>query len=308
MIPGERLDAALAAARAAGADDCEVCGVAQESHFVRFASSRFTQVGELETVTVRVRALVDGRLGSMTCDSLAADRLAEAARGAVAAARVMPPLDVPLTFGAPAGAAPPAPAPPALPAELTARGAPAGLAAAFARARRHGATCAGALKTTRRAVAVRTAAGLARAHHEAHYDLGVIATGGDSSGYAGRAGSAADPLDVGALVERAAEAAARGAGPIELEPGAYDVVLSHEAVAELIEWMSFASFGAAAVLDGTSLLAGRAGEPLCDPAITIRDRAEPGELGFDAEGTPRREVLLSPPTSSSRPAIAARPT
>src|SRR5262249_46089973 len=74
-----------------------------------------------------------------------------------------------------------------------------------------------------------------------------------------------------------------------------DVVLSPHAVAELLEWMGLASFGARTVLDGTSLLAGRRGELVCDESVTIVEDAayaHPDAVGipFDAEGTPRAPV------------------
>jgi predicted Zn-dependent protease len=75
------------------------------------------------------------------------------------------------------------------------------------------------------------------------------------------------------------------------------VVLSPAAVVEVLEWMAMASFGGRALLDGTSLLAGRHGQPLCDERVTIVD--DPGyahpaasSCPFDAEGTVRLPVTM----------------
>jgi predicted Zn-dependent protease len=100
------------------------------------------------------------------------------------------------------------------------------------------------------------------------------------------------PLDLAAITAAAADRAVRGRDPVDLEPGRYDVVLAPPALAELLEWMSMVSFGATAMLDGTSLLAGREGAELCDERITLADRTGPGDCPFDAEGSPRSEVLM----------------
>jgi PmbA protein len=68
------------------------------------------------------------------------------------------------------------------------------------------------------------------------------------------------------------------------------VVLAPAAAAELFEWMALASFGARSILDGTSLLAGREGELLCSPRVTLRDLVGPGDAPFDSEGISRQPV------------------
>ena len=46
------------------------------------------------------------------------------------------------------------------------------------------------------------------------------------------------------------------------------------------------------IIEETSLLTGRRGEKLCDEAITICDRGDPGEANFDAEGIRRKPVTF----------------
>lgn len=287
------LERALRAAQAAGADDVEVGYVGTELSFARFASSRFTQVGVATTHTVRVRALVGRRLGAQTCATLQPDALDEAAAAAVAAARTAPELDVPLRFATGSSDSTDAELI-ALPAELDAERAPARIAAAFAVAADHNALCAGSLKVTRRVTAVRTSAGLRRDGADGTVDAQLIALDDDASGFAGFACPLATAGDVPweQLAQRATDKVVRGRGAAALPPARYDVVLAPEAVAELLEWMSMASFGARAVHDGTSLLAGRAGQAICSPRITVVDRSAAGELAFDGEGSERRAVAL----------------
>ncbi len=293
------LEVAISAARDAGAADVEASYQGAETHFVRFASSRFTQVGRTIDDALRVRVIVEhdgaARLGSQLCASLEPDAAREAAQAAVAVARLAPPLDVPLTFAGPgpgdtadadAGEV-------ALPEAVTAVHAPARLGAAFAPHRAAGVTFAGAMKSHRQTLAVRTAAGLDRRFSEATSDVQMIAIEpGGASGYGGSFGPADRAMDLAGLAASAADKARRSADPIDLEPGRYDLVLAPPAVAELVEWMSMVSFGATALIDGVSLLAGRAGAELCDPRVTLRAGPAATEVPFDAEGSPRREVLF----------------
>jgi len=298
-MDAERRNAALAhglaKARAAGADDVEISYCGLETQFTRFASSRFTQVGSSWDDAVRIRTLVDGRLGAQVCASLDHDRLGVAAADAVAAARLSPTLDVALAFAAGAGDDEPIASPrPALPSELSATGAPAVLARAFAPHRTRGVTFAGAIKTRQHVFAVRTAAGLARDFENASAEAHLIALLEDSSsGYAGACGGAGSVcFDLESLAKRAADTALRSRGAIELEPGAYDAVLAPAAIAEVLEWMAEVSFPATSIIEGASLLCDRQGKPLCDPAITIEDRIGPDDAPFDAEGTPRAPVTF----------------
>ncbi len=293
----DALDRALTAATEAGADDVEVSYYGSELYFARFARSRFTQVGEVALDRVRIRARVGRRLAAELCATLNGDELAAAARAAVDAARVAPELDVDIAFADGTDDAPPA-ALPDTPEELSAANAPSRLAAAFAAA---GMDCAGALKIDRRTVATRTSRGGSRHGADALADLQLIAAVDGSSAYAGCAARLDEPIDMEAIARGAADKATRGRNPTAAEPGAIDVVLAPEAVAELIEWMGMASFGADAVIAGTSLLAGRTGQSLCDPGVTIAEIPASGQLAFDAEGTARQPVTFIDAGAVGRP-------
>jgi predicted Zn-dependent protease len=311
------LDRALGEARAHGAEDVEVSYLGTETAFTRFASSRFTQVGTVHEELVRVRVCLGAGattlLGTCTASSLGLEAVAAAARTAVDTARAAPALGVALSFGAPdetvaatTGTAATA-ASLTVPEALAWANAPSTLARAFAVAAKQGAACAGALKINRRTACVRTAAGRAKSGADLLVDLSLIATVDGSSGFAGAVGrpGATDELgatpDGEALAAVATDKALRGRRPVDLGTGAYDVVLAPKAVAELVEWMSMASFGAQSVLEETSLLCGRAGEPLCAAAITLEDRGGVGAIGFDAEGTTRQTVTFLDRGRAGRP-------
>ncbi len=100
-------------------------------------------------------------------------------------------------------------------------------------------------------------------------------------------------LDAAGLGAQAADRARRSAEFVDLEPGAYEVVLGPEAVATVLTFLSVYGFNAKAHLEGASFA--QLGEAQFDPAITIADEPfDPRSTGlpFDAEGTPRQRLVL----------------
>jgi predicted Zn-dependent protease len=282
----ERLDAAL---RAAGGE-VELSAQAMRIGATRFANSRVTQSSDVDDVVVQARVR-EGGLGAARTNALDGDSLAQAIARAREIAHVAP-SDAP---GFADGSAPLPPVPPfddetaragaerradlVAPAFAVARGGAAGLAA-----------------TSDVRVAVATSAGARRAHRATTARLEVIVADGAASGRAARIQRAIGSIDARAIADDARRRADRARDPIELPPGAYDAILEPPAVAELLEWLALTSFGARQVDDGSSCLAGRAGQRITGD-VTFVDDAAAGEEGaperpFDAEGSP--SARLSP--------------
>lgn len=295
----ELLAGAVAAARAAGADDAEASYEGGLLGATRFANSVFTQNGVVSEGKARVRACLGPRVGAAATTILDPAGLADAARAAVEIARHQPPSE---TF---AGFARPDPArTPLAPAgagwiEDTAAWGPGdradALARIFERAARDRLVCAGSLTTGPRELAVATGGGVAAWHRYTEAALELIALDGDASGHASFYGPDVRRCDFEALADDACGKAARSRQAIDVEPGAWDVVLAPPAVAEVMEWMVMTSFTARALIDGLSLLVGRGGQPVCDERVTISDDAgyahpDAIPLPFDAEGTTRLRV------------------
>jgi predicted Zn-dependent protease len=125
--------------------------------------------------------------------------------------------------------------------------------------------------------------------------LALTALSEDSSGWCeavGRDLAAIDPEHVAAV---AVEKCLASRSPEPIEPGPYTVILEPAAVADLIGFLAYCSFGAQPFLEGRSFLSGRIGEKLMSEEVSISDDAyRPGSVGlpFDFEGTPRRRVDL----------------
>lgn len=144
-------------------------------------------------------------------------------------------------------------------------------------------------------LAVAGSDGLAR--HQPFTVAGVklVATRGKASGYAAATSRDIAALDLDATADRAVRLAKANAAPRNLRLGRYDVILEPEAVAELLEWLGYIAFGAKALAERTSPLAGRLGDQLMSPAVSIHDDAlHPKGLSvpFDYEGVPKQRVAL----------------
>jgi len=298
MSAEELINRLMNSLRRAGGD-AELSLHASRMGTTRFAGSRVTQTGDVEDVTVQARVAVGKRVGAARVNAIddeALDRVLAEARTLAAAMPESP-------FGGfDDGRTPLGEHIASWDAETAAVDADARarlIAPAFAACARAGLGAAGLCAAGETTLAVATTAGARRFHRYTRARFDLIAADGAASGRRSRDGRAWSLVAAGhaALVDDAVDRALRSRGATPLPPGDYDVVLEPHAVAELLEWLALTSFGARSVEDGSSALAGRIGEPLTGPAITIYDDALAGEDGaptvpFDAEGTPRRRVAL----------------
>ena len=100
-------------------------------------------------------------------------------------------------------------------------------------------------------------------------------------------------LDGRRIGDIAAAKATRGANPIDLAPGTYEVVLEAKAVAAILLFPAWLGFNAKPYAEGTSFA--HLGEAQFDERIDLwDDGTDPRSLGrpYDAEGTPKRRVDL----------------
>jgi PmbA protein len=293
------LGSALRAARAAGAAEAEASYEGGALGVTRFASSYFTQAGEVVEGRARLRVAVDGRLGAASTGVVDEDGLADAIGRAMEIARHR-------RAGEPlSGFARPRPGRRPLAGGRHVEGTAAvspderaqRLGRVFRRAAAQDLLCAGALATGPTELAVATSGGVASYTACTEALLELVALDGAASGYGAFYGPDLAALDEAELADRVCTAAARARPMVDLAPAALDVVLAPAAVAEAVEWMAHTSFSARALLDGASLLVGRAGQRLCAPEVTIRDDAgfdhpQALPIPFDSEGTTRRAVTF----------------
>ena len=154
---------------------------------------------------------------------------------------------------------------------------------------------AGSAGLSRSSVEVANSHGLRYADEETHASCSIEAIAGTSTGFEFDASHAAD-LDPARVGERAAFFAAHGVGGEALAAGTYDLVISPLALAELLEAVLVPALVGRNVHAGRSRLAGRVGEEIMDPRLSLYDDPHrplgPGAAWVDAEGVPTRRLDL----------------
>jgi predicted Zn-dependent protease len=154
---------------------------------------------------------------------------------------------------------------------------------------------AGYVATRSDTIAIANSKGVRRLFRATDASINIKAIGVDSSGYAEGFSRSFSDLDIAKLAETAAKKAVDGATPHPLAPGKYTVILEPAAFREFLLYLSWAGFGAQALDQGSSFMAGHIGERVMGPNVTIRDDfSQPKGDGFpfDFEGVPRQPVTL----------------
>ncbi|MBU4555241.1 MAG: TldD/PmbA family protein [Actinobacteria bacterium] len=286
---------AVELAFAAGAHEAEAVSSAGTSALTRFAGNRIHQNVAEKDASVSVRAVVGTKVGVAATNHTDDDALRACCEAAVAAANSAP--EDPSFPGLPA----------AMPVESIDRtaettrqfGAEAraqAVASIVAQSSSRGLTAAGGVKVSDESVAVANTHGVDVAQAVTGLRATVLSmskTGG--SGWASFVSRDASELAASALGEEAASLAERSEGAVDLEPGEYTVVLAPEAVADIVEFLGYLSFGAKSVAEERSFMSTRLGEQVASPLISIADDAlSPlaNGLAFDFEGQPKTRVAL----------------
>jgi predicted Zn-dependent protease len=256
----------------------------------RFANSFIHQNVADETITVRLRLHVAGRTAAGSTTVTGDDGLRGLVERTIAAAGLCPP-----DPGWP-GLAPPAPvAGPGNRDEQTAHASPDERAArvrAFVDAA-GGLETAGYCRTLDMSAAFANSAGQSAEGHTAEAAMDGVARLDGADGAARLAAGRLSDVDGGVLGARAAAKARAGAGPVELPPGRYEVVLEPAAVADILQNLALYGFNGKAVAERRSFA--EVGAQQFDRAVTLTDyvpdAGDPG-LPFDSEGTPKHRLTL----------------
>ncbi len=291
------LELAQRAFALADGDEVEVLAAVERSALTRFANNRIHQNVAERASSVSVRVVIGTRQGVAATDLTGDDALARCcARAREAALRAPEDPSFP-GLPAPVAAAPSAPARPSFDLDAFDADARADAAAAIiAQSAERGLTAAGTVSASVAGVAVVNSRGIRSAATRGAARATVLSmddSGG--SGWASWLGADPTALPADSLGDRAALLAQRSAGAQPLEPGVYPVVLAPDAVADLVDFLGYTSFGARDYHERRSFVALHEGEQLFPESLTIVDDAlHPAAIGlpFDYEGVPRRRVAL----------------
>lgn len=276
------------------ADATEAIVTSEHRALTRFTHEFVHQNVDVENVSIRVRAIVDGRTGvasSNAGDDAAIDALVQ--RAAEIAAFAPRPAEPPQLAARAELAAPPA-AYVGATANATAEERAKVAAAIFAQATANGCWCSGYVTTAAGGLTIANSAGADASFDGTECGANVKMTAGDSTGFAERYSTDARVLDGAALGRRAAEKARASADPVSVDPGDWTVIFEPPAFGELVIYLA-SHFSAQSYDEGSSFLSGRLGETVMGAGVTIRDDyAHPLRPGapFDWEGTPKQRLAL----------------
>jgi PmbA protein len=297
ILDGAAVDAMLAQALAAsGADETEALYTGSNAALTRYTNNEIHENVLESNCSLNVRAVIGKRVGVASTNRLDSRSIADTVARAVAIAKLAPAdeqfpglpqnggdvVDLPGAYD-----------------RATAQADPDERAQAVRSIvdvmRRHQLRAAGYVATRSDAIAVANSKGVRRFFSATDASVNIKAIGEDSSGYAEGFARGMGALDFARLAETAAKKAVDGRAPQALEAGKYTVVLEPPAFREFLVYLSWAGFGAQALEEGSSFLAGRMGEQLMGNNVTIRDDfTHPlGDgIPFDFEGVRRTVVDL----------------
>lgn len=276
------------------ADQTEVLIFSNDEHLTRFAVNIIHQNVSETDVTVRVRAVFGKKTGVASGNDLSDEALKKVVESAETVARFQqdnpeflslpepqPVREMDAYFEATAVCSP----------QERAKG----VAAICAMSRENNVEAAGAFSTAVQEIMIANSLGVSAYHCGTVAHIATVIMGETSSGYAAADAMDVSQLDPEALGRVAIDKALRGRNPIEIEPGAYTVILEEEAVVDMLNTLGYLGCDALSVQEGRSFMNGRFGEKITGQNITIWDDGYDPRglvLPFDFEGMPKQRVTL----------------
>ncbi|MBV9101970.1 MAG: TldD/PmbA family protein [Candidatus Eremiobacteraeota bacterium] len=276
------------------ADATEALLYEEDFGLTRFTHGAIHQNVRLQNVTLRIRAIVDGRTGVAETNHLADVGIDASLERACEIARLappdpeLPPLSSTQRTTSSDGAY----------VEATARASAEDRArvvgAIFDAGEAHGLWSAGYVTTSSGGITLANSSGTVQSHDGTDSGLNVKQNGPSSTGFAERYSNDVRDIDGTRSGEIAARKALASADPITLEPGEYTVIMEPPAFGEIMGYIAD-HFSAQAYDEGSSFFSGRLGERFVGDNVTVFDDvAHPLNVGmpFDFEGVPTERVRL----------------
>jgi predicted Zn-dependent protease len=276
------------------ADEAEALVVAESNALTRFANNRINQNVAEEDALVSVRAVLGKRIGVASTNRLDDESLKACCEAAVQAASVAP--EDPHFPGLP-DPEPVQPSERAVEAtrSFSAQARAEAVGTIVARSREHGLSAAGKVRTAEHALAVANSHGIDVGGTLSGIQASVLSAGETGSGWASFLSRDAAEFDPDEMGRTAADLAVRSANPTDLEPGEYPVVLAPEAVADILDFLSYTGFSVKALEEGRSFMTAHLEDQIMSTEVTIVDDALADHamgLTFDYEGVPKVRTVM----------------
>ncbi|MGI6357744.1 MAG: TldD/PmbA family protein [Bacillota bacterium] len=287
----EAADAALSASRA---EQTQVNVNAETFHLTRFNNNQIHQTLTRENVLLTVKVIDQNRVGIASTSRLTKEAIQQTAEQALLFARLQQPNP---NLG-------PLPSPrPLRPAnsfiqstaEFSAEQRAEAASKTIEVARSAGLTSSGTISAGIEQRLVRNSLGVDAYEQSTSGFYRTIMNNGEITGYADRVIKDVNDLNVVAVANEAKRKATLFSQSRDIAPGEYVTIFEPVAVADLVRFLGYTSFGATSKQDGRSFMASKLGQQVMGTNVTIWDDALDPEClmqAFDAEGTPKQKVML----------------
>ncbi|HVT43084.1 MAG TPA: TldD/PmbA family protein [Thermoanaerobaculia bacterium] len=290
----EIIERALAAA-AGDEADAVLCSV--DRNISRFANSNLHQNMSEISAELTLRVVADSRIGVASTTGFEPEEIRRIAKLALDAARRGKPLPHFRGLVREAGSLADLPTFDEETASLPILRKAESLRAVFDEGARRDVHFAGSWSTASASITTGNSHGLRRHAPLTFADAVVIAGAGNGSGFATRIDRRASRVDLFTLAAEATEKATMlpGQTAVEIEPGAYDVILEPAALAEIFEWMNMITFSGQSYEDGSSFFVDHLGQRVVGENVSLADNPLDEDFmpfPFDMEGVAKRQVLL----------------
>lgn len=160
---------------------------------------------------------------------------------------------------------------------------------------RFGFLAAGSHYTSATAIAYANTLGTSQFHRYTSAYMNTVVMSPTSSGYADFSSISIEDFDPAKIGATATKICADSQNPRDLSEGKYEVVISSDALSDLMFWFAYIGFTPENFQDGRSFMSGRIGERIIGDNVTIWDDGLDPKglpLPFDFEGVPRKRVDL----------------
>lgn len=154
---------------------------------------------------------------------------------------------------------------------------------------------AGAFKTEESALMVANSEGVFVFDRETKVDFNCVITRDNSTAHASFIDSDINNFNINKITDELLEAAFKNVEQIEIEPGVYTVILSPEAVSDILNYTGYTAFNGKMIMEGKSFVCNNRGKKIFPETITVSD--DPFDeltmpIPFDLVGYPREKIDL----------------
>jgi predicted Zn-dependent protease len=160
---------------------------------------------------------------------------------------------------------------------------------------KRGYKAAGAFKTEESTLLVANSEGVFAFDRGTKVDFNCVITRDNSTAHASFVDSDINNFNINKITDELLETAFKNVEQIEIEPGVYTVILSPEAVSDILNYTGYTAFNGKMIMEGKSFVCNNRGKKIFPETITVSDDPFDGltmPIPFDLVGYPREKTDL----------------